>query len=133
MRVRVTEIERSTSSTHVRTLEPSKAAHIVAEGTLVFYRLPSLDGRPRWDYSEQDLPTVVEGCHRLAVLVGEGAAQKLWATSHTIYCVPDGGGFKIRTQNSTYRVEVLDEGGSVQRPRRQTGMMPVYRGDFDDG
>lgn len=131
MRVRVTEVERSTSSTHARTLEPAKAPHTVAEGTLVFYRLPSLDGRPRWDYSEQDLVSIVEGCHRIAVLVGEGAEQKLWATSHTVYCVVDGSGFKVRTQNATYHVDILDEGGSVQRSRRQTGVIPVYRGSDD--
>lgn len=131
MRVRVTEIERSSSSTHARFLE--KAAQdqleVVAEGTLVLYRMPGADGRPRWEVSDRSLPEIVESCHRLAVLYGDGAKQRLWATSHVVYCRTDGSGFRVRTQNATYHVDVLDEGGSVRRVRRQTGAFPVYVGE----
>lgn len=129
MRVRVTEKERSSSSTHARFLEHTEQLEVVAEGTLVVYRMPGADGRPRWDVSDRSLPEIVDGCHRLAVLYGEGAKQRLWATSHVVYCKADGEGFKVRTQNATYHVDVLDEGGSVRRIRRQTGAFPIYVGE----
>ena len=129
MRVRVTKIERSASTTHSRLLEQSDQLEVVAEGTLVAYRQPGLDGKPRWDTSDKSLPEIVDSCHRLAVLHGEGAKQQLWATSHVVYCKLDGSGFRVRTQNATYHVDVLDEGGSVRRVRRQTGAFPVYVGE----
>lgn len=130
MRVRVIEIERSSSQTHTRLLEKSDQLEVVAEGTLVFYRVPAVDGKARWDAAgDKSFAEIVDGCHRVAVLYGEGVKQRLWATSHVVYHKVDGSGFKVRTQNATYRVEILDEGGSVRRMRRQTGAFPVYVGE----
>lgn len=127
MRVRVIQASKSLSTTQLRSLS-GDVAKVVAEGTLVMCRTPGADNAPRWSPTDRSFEDVVDGCHRIAVLIGEGAMQQLWFSSHVVFHRGHAQGFEVRTQNSSYIVEVLDEGGSARPTRRHTGTMPVYGG-----
>jgi hypothetical protein len=128
MKIRVTRVKKSSQTT--QSWSPGgNAPPEVVEGTLVLYRAPSLDGRPRWIQTDLGVEDAVErGGGRLALTYCDAAGQlRLWASGAArVPPSPTRGGLQLVTERSTYLVEVLAEGHAVRRSRRDTGSFPIY-------
>lgn len=126
MRLRVTRTVRSHNATQARGHNDADIQEHV-EGMLVLYRVPSAGGVSRWAPAASSFEGTLDMGHRLAILLESGPTKHLWFTSPVVeYRVRPGGGWIVRTENSTYKVESLQEGLTPRRVRTVTGSFPIY-------
>lgn len=129
MKLRVTKIGRSLSDTHSQALDSAAAPPEIVEGTLVLYRPPSADGRPRHSPTDHGVEAALRlGSNRLALLhSGSDGKQHQWTSGAArMPPVPCREGWKLHTERSIYLIEVLQEGTTPRRARRDTGSFPIY-------
>lgn len=129
MKIRVTKTGRSLSTTHSLSTDGKAAPPEIVEGTLVLYRPPGADGKPRHAATDFEVETAVRlGSGRLALLhqSSDGTTHQ-WASGVArMPPVPCKEGWRLVTERSTYLVEVLQEGTTPRRARRDTGSFPIY-------
>ncbi len=129
MKIRVTKTGRSLSDTHSAALDVEAAPPEIVEATRVLYRPPSADGKPRYASTDLDVETAVRlGSNRLA-LIHQGADGRPRQWTSGVARLPPSQcreGWRLVTERSTYLVEVLQEGTTPRRPRRDTGSFPIY-------
>ncbi len=129
MKIRVTKIGRSLSDTHSQALDGTAAPPEIVEGTLVLYRPPAADGKPRYAATDLGVEAAVRmGSNRLAIIhQGADGKPRQWSSGLARQLPsPCREGWKLYTERSTYLVEVLQEGTTPRRPRRDTGSFPIY-------
>lgn len=119
MKLRVTKLAKSLTVSQVRYLDregdDGEPPQMVALGTLVTYRPPHADGRPKFESAGKDFGSTVSIGRCLAILYEENGHPALWASSPVTRISPTRTGWVVRTQNSTYLVESMVELGGSRR------------------
>lgn len=125
MKLRVTKLAKSLTVSQIRRLDQEddegEPPQTVALGTLVTYRPPHADGRPKFEPMGKDFESTVRAGRCLAILHEENGHQALWASSPVTRMSPTRTGWVVRTQNSTYLVESMVELTSTRRAEVSRG------------